>query len=228
MTSNSGTMIEMPDKREMVTANEPVINSARCLVVSDRETHGVGLRLLQNLVAAEKTVRAKLDPIVDTAHKAHKMLTALRKELLDPIADAKAIVSSKLLDYEEAAKAAAEEEARLLAAQERHSEEERRLALACEAEQDGRILEANAILNEAPAEVVVHVDAEVAAVEGVGKTYEIWSAEVTDLGALVAHGVEEYLLPNTVALNAIARAMKGGLKIPGVRAVCKTTRAVRG
>jgi len=178
-------------------------------------------------------VKAKLDPIVDTAHKAHKMLTSLRKELLDPITDAKGIVSGKLLEYEEAAKAAAEQEAAALAAQERHAEEERRLALACEAEQDGRILDANAILNEAPAEVVVHVDAEVAAVEGVGKTYEIWSAEVTDFAALAQSAVASqqasaYLLPNMVALNAMARAMKGNLRIPGVKAVCKQTRAVRG
>jgi hypothetical protein len=221
-------MIEMPDKGELQAATAPVLTAARCLVITDKPSHGTGMNLLKTLACAERTVKSKLNPIVDTAHKAHAMLTALRKELLDPITEAKGIVSGKLMEYEEAAKAAAEEEARLLAEQERKAEEERRLQAATDAESRGDKAGAEAILNEQPAEVVVHVDAEVAAVEGVGKTYEVWSAEVTDLEALVAHGVVEYLLPNTVALNAIARAMKGGLKIPGVRAVCKTTRAVRG
>ena len=61
----------------------------------------------------------------------------------------------------------------------------------------------------------------------------IWSAEITSvkqLAAEVAAGrqPEGLLLPNMVALNKLAGALKGALLIPGVRAVQKAIVAVRG
>lgn len=41
---------------------------------------------------------------------------------------------------------------------------------------------------------------------------EEWSAEIVDIGAVP----REYLLPNMTALNALAKATKGTVKIPGV------------
>jgi len=220
------TMIEVPSKQEMQAPSQPVIAAARCLVVSDKPSHAVGLRLLQTLAGAERTVKAKLDPIVKAANDTHKALTGLRRELLEPIEEARAIVGSKVNGYEDAARRAAEDEAAAIAEAERKADENRRITAAVDAEASGDRAGAEAIMNEPAPEVVVTVQPEVAAVEGVGKTYEVWSAEVLDLAALVKHGQAELLLPNTVALNAMARAMKGGLKIPGVRAVCKTTRKV--
>ena len=53
---------------------------------------------------------------------------------------------------------------------------------------------------------------------------ESWSAEVDDLMALVVAVASRtqpitLLLPNTVALNQMARALKGAMALPGVRAV---------
>lgn len=224
----TSTLIEVPSKSELQQASAPVLREAHALIVMDVSSHEDGLRLLKGLTAAEKTVRAKLDPIVSTAHHTHGMLTMLRKELVDPIVEAKQVVNGKLTTYEEAAKRAAAEEAQRMAEAERKAEENRRLTAAVEAEASGDRAAAEAILNEAPADISVTVQPEVATVEGVGRTYDVWSAEVTDFAALVKYGKPELLLPNQTALNAMARAFRNGMGIPGVKAVCKQTRQVRG
>jgi len=137
-------------------------------------------------------------------------------------------VNGKLTTYEEAAKRAAAEEAQRMAEAERKAEENRRLTAAVEAEASGDRLTAEAIMNEEPAEIVVTVQPEMATIAGVGRTYDVWSAEVFDIVALVKHGKAEFLLPNQTALNALAKAFRNNMGIPGVRAVCKTARAVRG
>ena len=68
-------------------------------------------------------------------------------------------------------------------------------------------------------------------VEGVSFR-DLWSAEVTDLLALaraVADGVvaPTLLIPNQPALNKMAVALKGELRIPGVVARCERISAVR-
>jgi hypothetical protein len=68
--------------------------------------------------------------------------------------------------------------------------------------------------------------------EGVSKPRDNWSAEVTDLHALVKHVAEHpeclnYLAANTVALNQMAKAQKQLMKIPGVRAVNNPNVSVR-
>ena len=224
----TSTLIEVPSKAELQAQSAPVLREAHALAVVDVASHGVGLNLLKNLTAAEKVVRAKLDPIVSTAHNTHSALTSLRKELVDPIVAAKVVVNGKLTTYEEAAKRAAAEEAQRMAEAERKAEENRRLTAAVEAEASGDRLTAEAIMNEEPAEIVVTVQPEMATIAGVGRTYDVWSAEVFDIVALVKHGKAEFLLPNQTALNALAKAFRNNMGIPGVRAVCKTARAVRG
>lgn len=60
-----------------------------------------------------------------------------------------------------------------------------------------------------------------------------WKAEITSLQDLVLAVAEgraplAYLLPNEQALNLQARALKGEMQIPGVRAVEETSYATRG
>ena len=73
----------------------------------------------------------------------------------------------------------------------------------------------------APPAVVV----EVPKVAGISFRVD-WSAEVTDLSQLVLAVAEQrqsigLLLPNQTALNQMARALKGSMRVPGVEAVSK-------
>jgi len=62
---------------------------------------------------------------------------------------------------------------------------------------------------------------------------ENWSAQVTDKAALVKAAAENpaylaYLEPDMKSLNALARAQKNALAIPGVKAVNQAGLSVRG
>ena len=54
-----------------------------------------------------------------------------------------------------------------------------------------------------------------------------YSARVVDFAALVASGRLELLLPNQTALDAMARALKGAVQIPGVEIVTTESLSVR-
>lgn len=110
---------------------------------------------------------------------------------------------------------------------ERKAEENRRITAAVEAEANGDRAGAEAILNEPPPDIVVTVKPEIAKVDGVNKPRDNWSVAVFDMDALARHADPALLLPNYPALNSLARAFKGALNIPGVRAVNNPSRAVR-
>lgn len=134
------------------------------------------------------------------------------------------------------ARAQAEAEARRLA----REAEDRRLEEATRMEAAGD--RAGAVkLIEAPIPVPIVTPAPVFApappppmaptVEGVSHA-ETWTAEVTDLPRLVqaiAAGVQPItlVLPNSVALNGLARSLKGAMVVPGVRAVSNLSTRVK-
>lgn len=118
--------------------------------------------------------------------------------------------------------------------------EDRRLAESLLMEQRGDKVAADRLL-DAPIPVPVVTPAPVFAprpvappppkVEGVSYR-DVWSAEVEDLAGLVkavAAGEQPItlLLPNTVALNGMARSLRGAMRIPGVRAVSSRTASVK-
>ena len=131
------------------------------------------------------------------------------------------------------------EEARVCEERRRKDEEER-LAAATEAESFGASEdEINHILESEPAEeeyipppqpIIPQVQTYQKA-SGIS-TRETWSAEVTNIRLLakaVAAGTAapNLILPNTTALNGLARSLKGAMNVPGVKAVAETTTAVR-
>ena len=124
----------------------------------------------------------------------------------------------------------------------RKEEEEKRLEVATEAESFGateeeihHILEGDEDIPQewtAPPPVATpRVQPTFQATKGVS-TREVWSAQVTSIRVL-AHAVgtgnaaPNLIQPNMVALNGLARSLKGAMNVPGVKAVAETTTAVR-
>ena len=138
------------------------------------------------------------------------------------------------LEGEERARVAAEE-ARL-----RKEAEDQRLTQAAAAEAQGDSETAERLL-EAPVEVPVVVPRPVfvpmapvaEAPKATGVAFrDNWSAEVVDLMALVTAVASRtvpitVLLPNMPALNGMARALKGAMAVPGVRAISERIAAQR-
>jgi hypothetical protein len=225
------TVIEAPATAEAEQEQQVIITDAQALVVSSPASHEIALGMLKAIAGAEKKVKDLFAEPKRAAHAAHKAITQAEAKLLDPLGKARQIVTGKAVTFEADQRRKAEEEARRLAAEAKQREEEAALADAIDAEASGDTAAAEQIM-ETPIEApVVTVAPQVAQVSGVSSR-ETWSAEVTDLAALVAYVASRpewinLLLPNEQALNSLARAQRAALKIPGVRAVAKRGLSVR-
>jgi len=223
--------IEKPAPPAIVTELSPLVAAAKAFKVTDVDSNAAALERIKKLRAGEKMIEDYFEPARRAADNAKKEILAARDGLIAPIAEARRIYDNSAGAYEQEERRKAEEEQRRLQEKARKDEEERQLLAAIDAEERGDQAEAKAIMEEPVVTPVVTVAPQVARVEGVSSRTN-WSAEVTDLLALVryvaAHPEWVYLLePSIPNLNRLAVAQRNALSIPGVRAVSKTVRSTR-
>ena len=202
MTTDGTITVEWP-KADEIRAEYYAIVDVREISVIDIETHRIAQERLIALAMAEKRVNDRLGPIIQHAHRAHKELTELRSDLLRPIAQAKMLLTGKIVEYETEERRCAEEKAREFAARARVTEEERVLLDAIDAEQRGDKAVAEQILGEPVRVPTITVEAELAKVEGVSSRIT-WHAEVTDLFALIRYVAEHEEWISLLDANASA------------------------
>lgn len=207
----SETALAVPEAPALNQQGGELARAVAALAVVDDPTFTQAGEWLRTIKGYLGRVAEVFDPIVDAAHRAHKVAVEQRKGLLTHALDAERTLKARMALYEqeqerkrrEAEAAAARERARLeaeerarVAAEQRRLQaeaEEQRLVEAVKAEQAGD-KDAAERLVAAPVEVApvvpkpVFVPPVVAVqaprVEGVSFRDE-WSAEVVDLSALV-------------------------------------------
>ena len=191
-----------------------VYESAKALEVRSREDFARGGELIAALTGAEKEIGYTFDPIVDSASAALKTAKAQRDKYLVPVVDEKKRIKTVMARWVEEEKAAERKRER--------DAEDLRLAEAAAMASVGDNAAAQEII-DAPAPVVTpqrFVTEDVS-------TRTTWSAKVFSLHEMIVAAYrkqipEEYLLPNQVLLNSLARANKDKMDIPGVKAVAAT------
>lgn len=226
-------VIETPDAQPVQRELIPLAERAKMIVVSNRDQHGEAQEYLAELAQLERRVIGLFQGPKTSAYVAHRDICATEKQLLTPIQDARRIVTRAITHYETEERRRAEEERRRKEEEARRREEERLLAEAAAAEASGDTDLAEQIIQEVettPAPVI-KAEPELAQVAGV-VSQERWHAEVTDFSALVAYVASNptflnALEPNMTTLNALARSMRGNMRIPGVRAVSEIVKSVR-
>lgn len=167
------------------------------------------------------------EPARKKADEAKQAVLAIRNRLVEPYEIANRILTPKIASWQaEQDRRAREEQAHAQEAA-RKAEEDRRLAEAAALEAEGRQDEAAALI-DAPLEVPA-VPAPLPTKLADGALGKTWEAEVHDLKAVVAHlaqmpglvealaGDAAFLKALNTSLSRMARALKGALKIPGVR-----------
>jgi len=172
--------------------------------------------------AAVKQIEAFFGPHIRNAYKAWKDLTGSKANALTVPQLIRDSYKRSIMGYDQEqinVRHKAEIDAREVA---RALEETNRLQVAAELEQDGRHDEAAAVI-DAPMDIAF-VPQQPDPDDKLQSYRDNWSAEVFDLMALVtyvyANPVDRNLLmANTTALNQIAKALKGALNLPGVKAV---------
>ena len=174
-----------------------MLREAQDIVIETADDYNRGHLFVLGIKAARKRIAETFGPIIEKAHKAHKEAIAQRNRLDAPLIEADAVVTQRMLAWDEARAA------------ERAAEAE---ALAEQAAQ----LTAGDELPFAPATILPddgHVPI---------ASRENWKWRATDLSIVP----RDYFILDTRRLDAEARRQKAALRIPGIEAYCEKS-AVR-
>jgi hypothetical protein len=199
-----------------------LVTQAKALKIVDQQTYELASEHLLGVVDLRHEIEQHHGPLKRAAHQAWQAIINAEKRLLTPVELAEHTYKTKIAEFEaeqrriEAeARCLAEAEARRLAEEQRERELEQAEAEGADAEEIESMI--NAPLVVAPPRV------EPAFQQAKGVTVAAnWRGEVTSFEMLVravAAGKASIglLLPNTVAINQLARAVRNTLAIPGIR-----------
>ena len=214
---------------ELETKAVEINAQATSITIKNQATYDSANVFLRNIKALQAQVKDTFRPIIEQAHKAHKIAVAQEKEHLAPLEKAAALISSKMLAYwQEQERSRREAEAKLQAKAEKERQEA--LAKAEAARANGK--ETRAEKYEEKAASIIAPQLAPSIDKGGAIIKKLWSAEVYDLRALVTAIAAEkaplsLIEPNMTAIHAQARAFKDTLNLPGVRAVCEDNLSIR-
>jgi hypothetical protein len=225
-------VIQFPADERIGSERSDLVTQAVALAVIDQESADHAGKVISAIRSLRKRVAETFDPIVEAAHKAHRMAIAKRTEHDGPLANAEVLLKSRIGEWGALEERKRREEAARLAAEARRRDEEQRLAeaealeAAGENEAADRALEAPPLPPPAPAATIKPK------VAGVSMR-QVWHVEVSDLGALVKAIAEgkaalACIRADEGAIKKLVDATAGQTVPPGVRAWQAPAVAARG
>ena len=193
-------------------ANEAqtALSDARKIKIENQEQYSLAQEIRKKINSRIKELEEKRKSITAPLDEAKKNVMDLFRAPITAYTEAKDITDTLLIAYDqEQENKRREEQAKL----EREAEKKRQEALqkAEAARAAGKEAQAEKYEQKAEQTVAPVIAATAAKVEGVSYR-TIWRAEVVDFKTLP----DEYKVVNQSALDKVAMAMKGALKIPGV------------
>jgi hypothetical protein len=199
------------------------VSQAQALVVATPAAYVQAAETRKAIKALLNQIDLTFDPVIKAAHLAHKEAVAAKKKHQEPLEQADRIIGQKRMAYDaEQERIRREKEAALQALAQKQAEDEA-LAQAEMAEAAGATEEAEAILSEPVVAAPVFVPSSVPVVQG-AVVRQNWKARVVN-PALVP---DEYWVIDEQKLGALARALKGAGKVPGVEFYSETSEHFRG
>lgn len=206
-----------------------VDEQAKALVVKTQPQYDEANKFILTIKSLQKEIKDTFGPIITKAFQAHKEAKAQETRHLEPLLKAEAFIKDKMMVYLRQQEAIRAEQERKLQAEAEKKRQEA-LAKAEAARAEGK--ESKAEKYEEKAAQVVAPQLASTVDKGSAIVTKRWSAEVTDLMALVK-GVAAGQVPlacveaNMVALNGQARALKNSMNYPGVKAVSEDNLGIR-
>jgi hypothetical protein len=216
--------------------------------VTDQPSFTHAGQMLQGIRLYTKKVHDVFDPIVDAAHKAHKVAVDQRRNMLAPVEGAERVLRERMGTYEqeqqrlareaelarqreqERLEAEARAEAERLEAEQRKAAEDAALAVALQAEEQGdhetaeQIVAQRVFIPPVMPTPVFAPPVSVVAPTAQGVSFrDQWEFEIFDEKAIP----REYLIADRQKIGAVVRALKGQTNIPGVRVTKRRSAAVR-
>lgn len=212
-----------------IPTETPAWESLPAVAIATPEDYGLVAERLKVNKAFQKSVAEFFKPMKAQADAAHKAVVAAERKLLEPAQADEARDKGLLIAYDAEQDRLRRDAERRAQEAARKAEEERRLAEAAALETLATATGDAAMRQEAEALIAAPIEVPVVAVEKAtpkvaGITYvEKWSAVVVSKQKFVEFVAQHpdylHLLDvNMTAVNGLARAMKGAMKIPGVQA----------
>lgn len=185
------------------------------IIVYDQQSYEQAGEILRDIATVKKGIKAKFAEPKKAAADAHKAICALENEFLAKVTERENEIRQKMTIYYQA------EQKRIAAEQERKRlEAEKQMQIAAEAEAAGDTEKAEiAVALAAMEESSVTVAPKAAGIA----MRETWVARVIDKSKVPL----EYMEVNLSALNAVAKATKGKIQIPGVEFEKQVVSSVR-
>lgn len=214
--------LDMPDQGTLVKDANTALEQATFFVIDSPAMYELAADELKEIKAKAKALNDKRKAITTPIDEAKKSVMDLFRAPLDTLAKAEDSIKKAMMDYTNEQRRIALENQ--IAAQKESSTQ--RASLKAEAEkiaETGDVEQAAALVTAAVAIAPAVAAEKPIKVDGIS-TRVTWSAQVTDLATLIKYVAENpqfagLLQPDQKALNDMARALKGNLKIPGVLAV---------
>ncbi len=206
---------------QIKTTGTQLLDTARTVKVISLETYQRAGAIVQDLLAYIRAVDIFMDPIVKAADAALKTARAQRDSLRNPALELKRTLGVDMEGWNRAELDRQRREQERLAA-EAQAEAQAAALIAADARGDENAV-ASIASAEAPVVAFAPPPPEPPKAEGVSYR-TTWSAEVTDLLALVqavatGQAPLKVLQPDSTVLNGMARALKDSLALPGVKTV---------
>jgi hypothetical protein len=215
-------MTAMTPVRELETRALTLADQAKALKITDQPSYNLAVERLLGVAALRREIVAHHEPMKKAAHQAWQQVITGEKKLLDPVELAEQTYKTAIAAYEaEQRRIEAQARAKAEAEARRAAEEalERQLQ---EAEGQGADAEEVAAMIAAPLVVAPpRVEPTFQQAKGVSIATN-WRGEVVSLEKLVqaiAAGQASIglVMPNQTSINALAKATRNTLAIPGIR-----------
>src|SRR5574343_298425 len=145
---NGNEAIDITPEREIESPALVMSEQARLISVTDKMSMEIADNTVDEIGKAITRINNHYKPLADAAFKSHRLITTQWNKMKQPLEDVKTHLVNQVKAYQRKVREEAEAEQRRLAEIARKQEEERRLAEALEAEKEGNVEEAQAIIEE--------------------------------------------------------------------------------
>jgi len=145
---NGNEAIDITPEREIESQALVMSEQARLISVTDKMSMEIADNTVDEIGKAITRINNHYKPLADAAFKSHRLITTQWNKMKQPLEDVKTHLVNQVKAYQRKVREEAEAEQRRLAEIARKQEEERRLAEAIEAEKEGNVEEAQAIIEE--------------------------------------------------------------------------------
>lgn len=200
----------------MIQGGTDLITMAKTYIVETEQEYKNAVEICKDIKLKIKTIEEYWKELKDRAYKGWKDICSKEKELLEPYAKAEIDIKNKMTAWQ---RAKMEEERLLREEQERwrREEEARLLAIAIEAEKEGKTEQVEAIIEKVQeVHIAVFKQPEKLIVSG-SATRKVWKFRIVN-PTLVPNELNGFLIRpiDESVLKKIANGTKGNMAVPGI------------